>query len=119
MNCECSIEVRSNYLFIKVEGDYDEELILNLPRLIKEACTKNNKTLVLFYGLELKNISPTATSRYEIGLEIATELKNEVKLAVVWPLNAINYYSQTIAEMNGAQFKIFSSEDEAKAWLFK
>lgn len=117
MSDNYSIEVRSEYLYVKVVGNYDEESFLNYPQIVKEACIKYNKKLALFNGLEVKNILHTTISRYDMGMEIVSTIKDEIKVALVWPITYTNYYTQAIAENYGAEFKVFESDEPALKWL--
>ncbi|NVK84222.1 MAG: hypothetical protein HWE21_07865 [Cytophagia bacterium] len=117
MSANYSIEVQSEYLYVKAVGNYNEEEFLSYPQIVKEACFKHNKKLALFNGLDVKNISLTTISRYDMGMEIVNTIKKEIKVALVWPITYTNYYSQAIAENYGAEFKVFHSDEAALQWL--
>lgn len=117
LSCNYSLEARDEYLYVKAEGHYDEEIFLGYPQLVREACIKHGKRHVMFNGLEVKNIYPTTTSRHDMGMEIANAMGDEIKVALIWPQYATNYYSQAIAEIHGTAFKVFNSTEPALEWL--
>ena len=119
--------MKSNFLFVKndsyitlvIAGKYDKEEFLSYPQLVLEQCQKEGVNKVLVDGTSLSGTDVPTMDRFFIGEEIANQLRFKVKVAVVWPKEHINRFTETVAVNRGGLMIVVDTVDAAHNWLIR
>ena len=122
-----SLIMKSNFLFVKndiyitlvIAGEYDKEEFLSYPQLVLEQCQKEGLNKVLVDGSSLSGTDVPTMDRFFIGEEIAKQLRFKVKLAIVWPKEHINRFTETVAVNRGGSMIVVDTVDAAHNWLIR
>jgi hypothetical protein len=103
-------------LQVNTVGPYSLELDLSTIREIAEICSCDNPDKVLV-DLRKINTNISIMDRYDIGVEVSSVMRPEIRVAAVTRLNLINYMGETVATNRGAKLKVFSKIEKALEWL--
>lgn len=110
------IERKKGYLYVEYSKPYNVDDLINLS---KEALdiSKNEgiKKLLLDVSQMPGKVKPM--DRYEIGVKSALLFRYKLKIAVLYKIEEINGFAETVASNRGMNVKIFSNRDEALDWL--
>jgi hypothetical protein len=114
-----SFEQRKNYLYVKVSGDYNDDVAKSTLNKIFNECRECNYSKVLLdaHDIDLKSVS--ILNRFYMGVEIA-ELSTRPSLIKVGCVVRKQYFdglSVTVAKNRGAQFQAFHDKNKALKWL--
>lgn len=117
MKSQYVFEKKENYLLLVLSGEYDKEDFMLYPKIVAEACEKENVARVLVNCLSLKGTDVPTMDRFFVAEHIAGLLGSKVKLAVVWPKEHINKFAETVALNRGSLIKVVDSVETAQQWL--
>ena len=119
MKSELIIERKANFLYYTLSGEYDKNDFLLYPKMVVNACEKEQIYNVLINGLKVNGTNVPTMERYFIGETIAKTLGPKIKLAVVWPREHINKFTENVAVNRGIQILVVGDFETAREWLLK
>jgi hypothetical protein len=117
MKSNYSFELKGNYLYLIISGDYDATDFLSYPKIIREECEEKKIFYVLLNGLLVNGTNISTMERFFLGEEIARVLRSDIKLAVVWPKEHIDKFAETVAINRGGNIFVVDDMEKAKEWL--
>lgn len=123
MPYEHRIEIKANYLYVKVTGNRERgnEVAdsMNGWKMIAEKCQKENLHKVLTV-LQLSGRLPVMSAYSIAGLASQLDSARKCKIALV-DLNKDslkdNQFGETVAINRGIRLKTFDNEEDAEKWL--
>jgi len=119
MKSELAIELKDNFLYYTLSGEYDINEFMLYPKMVADDCEKANIYNVLINGLNVNGTNVPTMDRFFLGETIAKLLGSKIKLAIVWPGEHINKFTENVAVNRGTQLLIVGDIETAKEWLLK
>ncbi len=119
MKSELIIEKKANFLYYTLSGEYDKNDFMLYPKMVADDCEKEQIYNVLINALKVNGTNLPTMDRYFLGETIAKLLGPKIKLAVVWPGQHINKFTENVAVNRGTQILVVSEVETAKIWLLK
>jgi len=121
-----AIETRSDFenlcvhLFCKGEFDVKGMEAAFLESF--ELASQNNLNLILINGIELYGKPPSTLERFNLGEYVADlcwQFKRPIWIALAAHIPIVDHerFGETVARNRGANGKVFTDLEEAKAWL--
>jgi len=117
MKSELVIVKKENFLYYTLSGKYDKNDFMLYPKMVADDCEKENIYNVLIHALKVKGTNLPTMDRYFLGETIAKILGPKIKLAIVWPGEHINKFTENVAVNRGTQLLIVGDFETAKEWL--
>jgi len=112
------IRNRSDYLLVKAEGLWCTEQAMEMIDQTKEAALEAGHRRILM-DLSAWSKPLDEFTRFEFGVYLAEALPPPYRVAAHTDPRHINRFAENTAVNRGAQFRIFSSEEEALRWLLR
>lgn len=111
------IELRTDYVYMKIVGVYNSQQFMGLPEIILNECgkVKSEKILVDMLNVDFSNLS--TMERYFLGEEFAKVISYHASVAAVVPEKVITKFLETVATNRGANIVVVSDFSIAEAWL--
>jgi len=119
MKSQLAIERKENFLYYTLSGEYDKNDFLSYPGKVAATCEKEQIFNVLINALKVNGTNLPTMDRYFLGEAIAKLLGPKIKLAIVWPGEHINKFTENVAVNRGTQLLIVGDFETAKKWLLK
>jgi anti-anti-sigma regulatory factor len=107
---------KENHIILVIVGEFDKNEFMTYPKLLLDECKKENVNKVIIDALNLIGTDITTMDRFDVGESIANHLRG-VKLAVVWPKEHINKFTETVAINRVSLINIVDTIDAAQKWL--
>lgn len=87
-----------------------------------ELASKNNLSLILVNGFDLFGKPPTTLERFNLGeyvADLCRQFKIPIWIALAAHIPIVDHerFGETVARNRGANGKVFTDLEEAKAWL--
>lgn len=70
-------------------------------------------------AFELKKDYLSTSDRYFLGENLALKLEKEIAIAVVWPVEHIDKFAETVALNRGGKMFVVGDVKSAEEWLKK
>jgi hypothetical protein len=111
------IELRTDYVYMKIVGVYNSQQFMGLPEIILNECgkVKSEKILVDMLNVDFSNLS--TMERYFLGEEFAKVISYHASVAAVVPEKVITKFLETVAINRGANIVVASDFSVAESWL--
>ena len=119
MKSELVIVKKEKFLYYTLSGEYDKNDFMLYPKMVADDCEKENIYNVLINGLKVNGTNVPTMDRFFLGETIANLLGSKIKLAIVWPGEHINKFTENVAVNRGTQLLIVGDFETAKEWLLK
>lgn len=110
---QCAGEYKKEYWYLTITGTFNIQDVDGIFRSISQP----KKPLVLINCLSLKKTTLSYRDRFELVLMAEDLLNKEMKYAVIWPKQDINYFWVNNSKKFGLTVNIFSNLNEGKNWL--
>ena len=117
MKTQFEFEIKEDYLQLNLTGEYDKVKLLSFPVIIKTKCEKEKIFKVLVNGLEIRNSNLSTADRFFIGEKFGLELRDQIKIAVVWPAKDIDKFAETVALNRGGNMYVVGDYEAAVEWM--
>jgi len=105
------------YLFVSVRGPWNVSIIEKYILEVRQRLDELGYKRVLVDDQQLTYPGGSSIERYKVGVIIAREWGPYIKAAVISQPENISRYTETTAINRGANFMVFSDQEEAKKWL--
>lgn len=119
MKSTIRFEPREDYLYMKMEGDYNEQDAFSYPTIGLAECDKYGYKKLMVNALHMGNASTTAIEKFFLGRRMAEVFGARLKVAILWNPEDIDKMAEMTANFKGADVLITGDEEEAMAWLEK
>ena len=116
MNLRVEVEHRDGYSVVRMRGQPSLGQFLSFLQLIGVETSGWTVRRVLFDLRGIRNLT-SFTDHYAIGEEVARQLKHLHRIASVVDPDRITRASEKTARRSGVNLMVFTSEEEALAWL--
>ena len=116
MKTKYSIELRRDYLYFTITGEYDRREFFLHAELLSRECQKEKISKILVNALQMLGTNLTTMERYLVGEKIA-EMFPTIKLAVAWPEKDIDKFAETVATNRGGFIQVVPDVETAEKWL--
>jgi hypothetical protein len=117
MGVETEVIKKGDYIHFKLSGEFPGKNILKDFDQILQASDNYNCSTILLDCINFK-YELTTYDRYEIGEYIAdTYGKKHLKIAFLGNPDVVDSFTETVAQNRGANFRMFTKEQEAIDWL--
>lgn len=105
-----------NYLLLTLTGKYSKDNYKDAIEKVSEHANKNNITKVI---IDLQNVKGDLLlmDRYELGLEFANTIKNDLKVAVIDIKSRITKFAETVAKNRATNLKVFDNLQDGIDWI--
>jgi hypothetical protein len=110
-------EKEDNYIRMVVSGEYDFDDFKTYLKIIYAKCENERIYKIILDALGVEGIDIPTLEKYFLGVEVAEQLHNKIKLAVLWHKEYTTYLGQTVVIDKGGQICVFESNELAIAWL--
>lgn len=120
MKLSVTYEPRSEYLLVKVSGEYDFlSAIFLFHNLLREAWKQNHTNILCdITGMSGFDHNPRETiARYTVAKYLATTIPKDIRLAILETSRQSDLFGETVMSNNGANVRITSSMTMALNWL--
>lgn len=111
--------INKEYILVHITGSYDKIEFLSLIKEVRIKCVKEKIYRVLVDALEVRNADISTTDRYFLGEKIAQELRDSIKIAIVWSAEHIDKFAETVASNRGTDIFVSGDYKSAENWLLK
>ncbi len=119
MKTQYVVKKRAGYLYVIVTGEYSQEEFLSYPKIVADECAKANMNKVLVNALSLAGANVPTMDRFFAGENIAKHFGAKIKLAVAWPKEYIDKFTETVAVNRGAMVLVVGDVETAEKWLLE
>ena len=110
-------ETKDNYIQMTVSGEYDFDDFKTYLKIIYAKCENEGISKMILNCLDVEGIDIPTLERYFLGVEVAEQLTDKIKLAVVWHIEYTNYLGQAVAVNRGGNVSVFETNETALEWL--
>lgn len=112
-------QIYKEYILVHISGRYDKMEFLSLIKEIQSRCVKEQIYNVLVDAQAVRNADISTTDRYFLGEKIAQELRDNIKIAIVWSAEHIDKFAEIVASNRGADILVSGDYKSAENWLLK
>lgn len=116
MNTRIAFEPNSGYLRVIIHGSYPSTTYRPILRSILDEASKLDHTRVLVDCLGL-SAPPSQMARFNLGVAIAELFGGRFRIAILYPRELINKFTEDAAVNRGANVLVTSEEAAAVQWL--
>ena len=116
MSLDFALDHRDGYSVVRLKGEPSLGQFLSFIQLIGVETADWTHKRVLFDLRGVRTLT-SFTDHYAIGEETARQLRHLHRIASVVDPDRLTRASEKTARQSGANLKVFTSEDEAIAWL--
>lgn len=122
MSIETRHEIEGPYIHFYCEGPFEMDAVLEVFSNVFNLASEKELGAILVDGMEMHGVPPKTYDRYKMGEYIAELCRNygrPVRIAVAGkvPLVDPERFGETVARNRGANGRVFTDLEEAKAWL--
>jgi hypothetical protein len=112
-----SFVLHQEYLELSIQGTYDYWEFLEYPKRLRAACDEHqcDKALVDLSPVKAKEVA--LIELFFLGEEIARELGEKIKLALIWKRESLSDFLVDVATNRNANLKVFDNPKMAAYWL--
>ncbi len=111
-----NFEIKDDYLIMTPEEGYSFEYYKRAIREAAELC-KQNKIHKLIADNRTINKDIPMFERFELGVEVAKIMGNNIKTAIILPPQRINKFGENAAVNRGGRVLVTDSMERAIEWL--
>lgn len=117
MGVETEVTKKEDYIYFKIKGDYSwKNERPKFDEIVKASDNLNCETILL--DCREINYDVSTFDRYEIGEYIAENYgERNLKIALLGNPKKLDRFTETVAQNRGANFRMFTEENEALKWL--
>ena len=116
MSLSFEAEHREGYSVVRVEGEPTLGQFLSFLQLISVE-TRHWKLRRVLFDLRAVRTLTSFTEHYSVGEEAARQLQHLQRIASLVPPDRLTRASEKTARRSGLNLTVFTSEEEAVAWL--
>ncbi|MEA3479248.1 MAG: hypothetical protein U9R60_13760 [Bacteroidota bacterium] len=117
MKLQYDFETKEGYLQLNIKGAYNKDEFLEFPEIITDRCDEVKIYKVLVDGLAIRGSDISTSDRYFIGEKFGLKLQDRIMIAVVWPVDSIDKFAETVALNRGGNMYVVGDYQLAKDWL--
>lgn len=110
------IEQRDNYIYVEYDEEYSIDVFVSTSKQVFDFCQAKNYRKVLVNITNMPGKVRTL-QRFEIGVQGSLLFRNLIKVAVLYRVEEIDWFAETVSKNRGLNAKIFSDLDKAMEWL--
>lgn len=116
MDTQIAFEPKEGYLRVIIHGPYPSTAYPALLRSILDESSKRDDTRVLMDCLGLP-APPSEMARFNLGVAIAELFGGRFRIAILYPRELINKFTEDAAANRGANVLVTGEEGAAMRWL--
>ncbi|MGD2034943.1 MAG: hypothetical protein PVF73_07800 [Bacteroidales bacterium] len=108
---------KENYVCMKITGKYNYGKFISYIHIAFSECEDAGFSKIMVDAREVEDANISAMDRFGLGEEIAKVVGRRIQIAVIWPKQYINRFTETVAMNRGGNMRIFGTPEKGEEWL--